>query len=427
MTGTRVRHAALGLAVWGLGLFTPLVLRAEQRPLLITVDDLPIGSGALHREPAGRERITRELLAVLAKHRIRAVGLVTWSNVHSKGDERLLQAWLDAGHELGNHSDGHLDYSATDTLAYIADVDRGRAKLAAFLAPRGRALRFFRFPYLREGDTPEKLAAMRRYLQRSGQRNLPVTLDNQDWSFERPWVEAVGKRATLDSIAVEYQTQLRLEVRDHEARGDEFFGRTTPQILLLHANEVGTAQWDALFTWLVESGHRFATADEVLADSAFAAPHDFVGRYGGSLWHRLQDQRRRQQARERILTMLEESAAAWNRGDFEAFCSDYAEDALFISPSGITRGRQAVLERYRQKYGDPAKRGQLSFEVLEVRLTSGMEANILGSAQPANLQGASLAARWTLTYPDTASSGLTLIVLRPRRGGTWEIVQDASM
>ena len=311
------------------------------------------------------------------------------------------------------------------------------------LAQHGQRVRFFRFPYLREGDTPEKLAAMRGYLATSGQRNLPVTIDNEDWSFEESYLaaQARGDRAALDSIADEYQSQVRLEVRDHEARGDELFGRPTPQVLLLHANAVGTAQWDALFSWLERTGHRFASADEVLADSAFTVPHQYVGRYGCSLWHRLADDRRRGRARAAVAALLDSSAAAWNRGDLDAFCGDYAEDARFISPSGVTQGRQAVLERYKKKYPDRAAMGTLSFEVVEVRLSSGMEGSVLGSARPAGIQSASVVARWTLAYPDPAASaaaagteahrktatGWTLLVLRPRGGGRWEIVQDASM
>ncbi|HZM16237.1 MAG TPA: SgcJ/EcaC family oxidoreductase [Candidatus Krumholzibacteria bacterium] len=408
----------------------PAARGAVPRPLLVTVDDLPVASPGQHRDPDERERITRELLAVLAKHRIRAVGLVTWSNVHGPRDRRLLEQWLEAGHELGNHSDRHLDYTATDTTAYIADVESGRKELAAFLAAHDRKLRFFRFPFLREGDTVEKLRAMRRYLARTGQRNLPVTIDNEDWSFEAGWVEArrQSDAAARDSIAVEYQSQLRLEVRDHEALGDELFERPTPQILLLHANEIGTAQWDALFTGLARLGHHFAAADEVLADSVFAAAHEYVGRYGCSLWHRLDDARRRRGARDGIAQLLETSAAAWNRGDLEAFCADYAEDALFIAPSGVTRGRQAVLERYKKKYADHAAMGTLSFELVEIRLSAGMEASVLGSARPARVQSASVVARWSLAYPDKpTATGLTLLVLRPLGGGRWEILQDASM
>lgn len=406
---------------------------AVLRPLLVTVDDLPIASGDKHRDAKDRDEITRGLLAVLAKHHIHAVGMVIWSHVDGPSDEERLGRWLQAGHELGNHSFGHLDYTATDSTAYIADVERGRAGLAAFLerdpAHRQKTVRFFRFPYLREGDTPDKLAAMRRYLVASGQRNLTVTIDDEDWSYEADWVaaRARGDRAVMDSVAAEYHNALHMEVADHESRGDGLFNRPVPQILLLHANAVGVAQWDRLFTWLERTGHRFASADEVLADSAFAAPQAYVGKYGCSLWHRLLDGQRRAKAQAALRQLLDDSAANWNKGDLDAFCADYAEDALFISPSGTTRGRQSVLERYKKKYVDKAGMGTLSFETIEIRLTSGMEASVLGSARPALVQGASIAARWTLTYPDHSATGMTLLVLRPRGGGRWEIVQDSSM
>lgn len=411
---------------------------AGLRPLLVSVDDLPIASPGKHRDAEDRERLTQELLAVLAKHHIRAVGLVTWSNLLRPSDTQLLERWLAAGHELGNHTCSHLDYTATDSTRYIADAECGRAELAALLAQRGARVRFFRFPYLREGDTPEKLAAARRYLARTGQRDLPVTIDNEDWAFEEAYLaaRARGDQAGLDSIAAGYHTQLHLEVRDHEARGDALFGRPVPQILLLHANAVGAAHWDTLFTWLERTGHRFASVEEVLADSAFAVPHAYVGRYGCSLWHRLADDRRRTRAHAAITALFDSSSAAWNRGDLDAFCADYADDARFISPSGLTQGRQAVLERYKKKYPDHAAMGTLSFEIIEVRLSSGMEGSVLGSARPAGIQSASVVARWTLAYPQATggappsretATGLTLLVLRPRGGGKWEIVQDASM
>ena len=166
-------------------------------PLLVTVDDLPLGSNRLHPDPAERERITRGLLAVLKKHHIQAVGLVTWRNVETPRGEGLLDLWLKDGHELGNHSFAHLDYTRTGADEYLADVEKGRATLAAFLEARGRKLRFFRYPFLREGDTREKLDRGRAWLQATGQRNLPVTIDDQDWSFEEPWVKA---RAANDSL-----------------------------------------------------------------------------------------------------------------------------------------------------------------------------------------------------------------------------------
>jgi uncharacterized protein (TIGR02246 family) len=122
---------------------------------------------------------------------------------------------------------------------------------------------------------------------------------------------------------------------------------------------------------------------------------------------------RDEEIRKGVAAVLDRQVQAWNRGDLEGFVSVYAEDAAFVSPTGLTRGRQALLERYRKRYPDKAAMGKLSLEILETRL--------------AGADGVSLVARWTLAYPDKpAASGLTLLVLHRREDG-WMIVQDASM
>ena len=52
---------------------------------------------------------------------------------------------------------------------------------------------------------------------------------------------------------------------------------------------------------------------------------------------------------EEARTLLETQAAAWNRGDLEGFCSVYADDALFLTAFGITKGRAEVLARYKAR------------------------------------------------------------------------------
>jgi peptidoglycan/xylan/chitin deacetylase (PgdA/CDA1 family)/ketosteroid isomerase-like protein len=403
-----------------------------RRPLLISIDDLPVAAGDLHADPAERARITGGLLAVLAKHHVPAVGLVIWGNVKSDADRAILRRWLAAGHELGNHSASHLDLTKTGAGAYVADVEAGRAGLADFLAKEGnRKVRFFRYPFLDEGDTEAKLDTVRAYLARSGQRSLPVTIDDQDWSFEKPWIEAKDAKARARArVGEEYQEALHVEVRDQEGRGDRWFGRPVPQILLLHANEVGAAQWDRLFTWLEERGYRFATPDEVLADAAFAEEPRYAGPSGFGLWDRLAALRRAGDARSAVEALLKTQSDAWNRGDLETFTSVYAEDAAFLATTGLTRGRQQVLERYRRRYPDQKAMGTLSLEIIEARPAQGVEYTALGDARPSRVHALSVAARWKLAYPDQpdkkTAEGLTLLVLR-RHGDTWEIVQDASM
>ncbi|HOS99493.1 MAG TPA: polysaccharide deacetylase family protein [Acidobacteriota bacterium] len=399
-----------------------------RRPLLVTVDDLPLTSARLHPDPAERRRITGALLAALARHGITAVGMVTWGNVQSSDDLALLDAWLAAGHELGNHTATHPDLTRVGAAAFVADAESCRVQLAQRLASRGQVPRFFRYPMLREGSTAADWRAVRRYLAETGQRNLPVTLDTQDYAFEEPWVTArrAGDVAAMNRLAEDYQYSLRLSVRDQERRGDRLVGRAAPQILLLHATEVSAAQWDALFAWLTETGHRFAAADEVLIDPAPAEEPEFLATYGCGLWDRLAAVREADVARRDVVQLLERQAEAWNRGDLEAFCSVYAETAAFASPKGLTRGRAEVLARYRQSYPDEAARGRLSFEILEILPVQGREVSLLGDARPGRIHAVSVLARWAIATAAATRSGLTLLVLH-HRGDTWVVVQDASM
>jgi len=418
----------LALCLGSLG-FPCAAVAGPGRPLLVTVDDLPLAAGSLHPDPAERERITRDLLAALERHGVPAVGLVTWRNVDGPDGLNLLRLWLEAGHELGNHSYSHPDYTRTGIEEYVADVERCRGELARFLEPYGKSVRFFRFPMLHEGDTPEKLRAMRDYMERTGQRNLPVTLDNQDWSYERPWVSArqAGDVQAMRDVGEDYLAALRISIRHHERTGDRLLDRELPQILLLHANEVGAAHWDRLFAWLETTGHRFVSADELLADPVFAEPHEFVGPAGYGLWDRLASRRLAARAREEVAAHLDAQTAAWNRGDLDAFCAGYEEDALFLTPSGVTRGRDLILERYRQRYADREAMGTLSFEILEIRPAQGVEISMLGDSRPGKIHAVSVAARWKLFYPDREeASGLTMLFLR-RRGDGWAIAHDTSM
>lgn len=118
-----------------------------------------------------------------------------------------------------------------------------------------------------------------------------------------------------------------------------------------------------------------------------------------------------------VVALLTRQAEDWNRGDLEAFTAVYAEDAVFLAPSGVHQGRAEVLARYRNRYPDRAAMGTLSFEVIETRVS-------------ADASMVTLAARWKLAYPGDSdredASGLTLLVLQHGPEG-WKIAQDASM
>jgi beta-aspartyl-peptidase (threonine type) len=80
----------------------------------------------------------------------------------------------------------------------------------------------------------------------------------------------------------------------------------------------------------------------------------------------LQDQDKDRAA---ILHLVNDQQAAWNRGDVDAFMSAYwrSPDVTFSGTSGIVRGWDALLARYKKSYADREAMGQLEFSQLEFR------------------------------------------------------------
>ena len=84
--------------------------------------------------------------------------------------------------------------------------------------------------------------------------------------------------------------------------------------------------------------------------------------------------------REAIGAVLREQQTAWNRGDVEAFVEGYwrSPELTFSGSSGVARGWDGVLARYKKSYPDRAAMGQLDFSDLEYRFLGPDAALVLG-------------------------------------------------
>jgi len=82
----------------------------------------------------------------------------------------------------------------------------------------------------------------------------------------------------------------------------------------------------------------------------------------------------------KIRALLDDQTAAWNRGDVEAFMAGYwkSEETEFVGANGVSRGWQALLERYRKNYPDRKAMGQLSFPNLEIHVVCPNAAYAIG-------------------------------------------------
>jgi ketosteroid isomerase-like protein len=81
-----------------------------------------------------------------------------------------------------------------------------------------------------------------------------------------------------------------------------------------------------------------------------------------------------------ILSVLNAQQEAWNRGDVDAFVVGYwqSPELTFAGSSGVARGYDGVLARYKKNYPDKKTMGELNFSQLEFHFLGPDAALVLG-------------------------------------------------
>jgi peptidoglycan/xylan/chitin deacetylase (PgdA/CDA1 family) len=258
------------------------------RRVALTFDDLPWADADVPLDSvAGR---TRRLLAVLRAHDAPAVAFVIGRRVLAGGhaDRRLdlLRAWRDAGVELGNHTWSHLAFQKTPLDRYEDDVLRGDAVPRLLMGEVGKTPHFFRPPLNQTGPTREARDAFAAFLAERGYALAPFTVEDVDYAFDDLYRAAAGDTARQARIGRTYLAHFDTAMAFGERLSRETFGREIPQVLLLHADDLNALYLGRILDRLESRGYRFITLRTALADSAYATPDGYVGRWGISWLHR---------------------------------------------------------------------------------------------------------------------------------------------
>lgn len=264
------------------------------REIAITFDDLPAVSVA-QGDLASLARFTDRLLAVFTANKVPVVGFVNEGKLTVRGEglaeQRLriglLQKWVDAGLELGNHTYSHRSLNELPIEEFEADVERGEPVTAALMARSGRPLRYFRHPFLHVGLDLRKRLAFEAWLTKRGYTVAPVTIDNDDYIFAAVYAFALksGDRETATRVAAAYLAYMETVFQFNEDLAQDLFERPIRAVLLLHANELNADHSGEVFALLRRRGYDFVTLSRALEDPAYLSPDQYVGRFGISWMH----------------------------------------------------------------------------------------------------------------------------------------------
>lgn len=266
---------------------------APQGPfdVAITIDDLPV-HGPI---PAGSSalEINRQMVAAITAAGV--PGVTGFINGHwvekDSTNAAVLELWRKAGIPLANHTWSHPNLNALTAEAYKQEIVRNEPLLQR-LSPRGE-WRWFRYPFLAEGDDLAKRVEIRNFLAARGYRIAGVSMDFSDWQFNTAYARCkdAGDQPALKRIEAMYLDAARDHVIHSRKLGRAIYGREIPQVQLMHVGAVSAQMMPRLIALYRSMGARFVTLPQAQSDPAYAEDNDprltprsqFIGRRAEAL------------------------------------------------------------------------------------------------------------------------------------------------
>ncbi len=246
----------------------------------MTIDDLPWQRD----DVPDRLEATERILRALEDEGAPATGFVICS--HIRPGEPILEKWLEAGMDLGNHTDAHLDLNKADLASWLDDVSRCNVTLEKIT---GKPVHWFRYPMLHQGPDAARRDAAAARVRELGLTVAHVSIDNVEWRLAAWYGEAAkqGNAARKAAIASAYREHIVAAARHYQEEARRRTGRDVAHVLLLHANALAADHLAEALADLKRAGFRFVTLEEALADPVYRLPDRYLGPWGISFLERL--------------------------------------------------------------------------------------------------------------------------------------------
>lgn len=243
---------------------------ARSQQIAITFDDLPAHSIL----PPGETRIDVAKAVIRALHDARippTYGFVNGIRIQEQpGDAAVLDLWRMSGNLLGNHTWSHMNLNEHTAEEFKADMLRNEPVIKKRM--RGLDRRWLRFPYLAEGNMPEKRDAVRKFLAGNKYKIAGVTMSFGDYLWNEPYARCSAKGDTKAIVALETSyLQAASDDADYRRRlAQALFGKDIPYVLLMHIGAFDARMLPRLLALYQSKGFRFIPLKDAEKDPFYA-------------------------------------------------------------------------------------------------------------------------------------------------------------
>lgn len=209
------------------------------------------------------------ILNHLETHQTKAIFFITSSFLPGEKGQEVIRSWNDAGHKIGNHTFSHPYFNSKKINLEQFELDF--LKNDSLIKSYSNFYPYFRFPYLKEGDTPEKIEGFRAFLKEQGYKNAHVTIDASDWYVNQRLLKRLETNSTEDLSAFKkfYIEHLYERAMFYDSLALELTGRQINHTILLHHNLAAALFLGDLISYFKEKDWEIIDADKAYQDPIF--------------------------------------------------------------------------------------------------------------------------------------------------------------
>jgi peptidoglycan-N-acetylglucosamine deacetylase len=224
------------------------------------------------------------ILKQLSDAKLRSILFAAHTDTGGPQRTELIREWGRQGHRVANHTVTHPDFDSKK-ISIDAFEQEVLACDAAIRDLPGYTKRF-RFPYLKEGNTPEKRDGLRSFLKSIDYKPGPVSVDTSDWYYSARLRDALKKNPSLDRTPYRdaYLRHLYDRATYYDGLSKTVLGRSVLHVTLMHHNLINALFLGDAIRMFRDKGWKVIDAATAFEDPVYAMEPDILPAGESILW-----------------------------------------------------------------------------------------------------------------------------------------------
>lgn len=211
----------------------------------------------------------KKILTAFDRFKVKGALFVCGMRIESQLGKNLLQTWDRRGHLIGNHGYSHLYFNSPKVSfeKYREDF----LKVEPLISGLKHFSKYYRFPFLKEGETKKKRDLMREELKLRGYKLGYVSIDASDWYVDQRMRKRLAENPNVDLSAYRdfYLKHVWNRAIFYNNLAKKVYGREIKHTLLIHHSLLNALFLSDLMRMFKDKGWKLISAAEAYQDPVF--------------------------------------------------------------------------------------------------------------------------------------------------------------